>query len=170
MANVFISLGSNQGDRLQHLLKGQQRLEELGHVEHVSSVYETEPWGFNSPIAFLNQVIQISTDLSAQDLMQEILDIEKENGRTRTRPGYSSRTIDIDILFYDDLVLDTPLLILPHPKLHERLFVLQPLAEIAPMYLHPVLNKPIIGLLEECKDDSWIEILTNAPHPSPPSP
>lgn len=158
MANVFISTGSNSGDRIQHLQTAVERLAEVGIVIAKSSVYETEPWGFHSPTAFLNQVIQLETSHEPEKLLDVLFEIENKSGRQRTYKGYASRTLDIDILMYDDLIMESTLLSLPHPHLHERLFVLQPFAEIAPLLIHPVLQKSIIILLEECGDDSWIEL------------
>lgn len=146
------------GDRLQQLNQAVARLSECGEIVDLSSIYETEPWGFHSPTAFLNQVIRMETALLPDKLLDELLAIEKEYGRTRTRAGYAARVLDIDILFYDDLVIEGGLLQIPHPRLHERMFVLRPLAEIAPLWIHPVQQKAVITLLEDCPDDSWIEI------------
>jgi len=158
MAKVFLSIGSNTGERLQHLQTALAGFEEIGKVVKASSVYETEPWGFQSPTAFLNQVVELETEQDAETLLQFFFRLETACGRKRAGKGYASRSLDIDILMYDDVILESPLLSIPHPRLHERMFVLQPFAEIAPLLMHPILQQPIVLLLEACEDDSWIEL------------
>ena len=122
--------------------------ERVGDVLALSGFYETEPWGFQSENTFLNAALQLETALSPLELLKATQEIEIEMGRTQKSNGaYHDRIIDIDILLYDDLVMQTPELTLPHPLMHERLFVMEPLAEIAPNVIHPVFKKPVISLL-----------------------
>ena len=122
--------------------------ERVGDVLALSGFYETEPWGFQSENTFLNAALQLDTSLSPLELLKATQEIEIEMGRTQKSNGaYHDRIIDIDILLYDDLVLQTPELTLPHPLMHERLVVMEPLAEIAPNVIHPVFKKPVISLL-----------------------
>ena len=139
----YLGLGSNLGNRQENLQKAIACLDPGA----VSSVYETKPWGYSSENAFLNQVIRIDTALSPSELLQQIRQIEKSLGREeKTKDGYEDRLIDIDILLYDDLILETEELTIPHPHLHERLFVLEGLNEIAPDLIHPRLNQSIAEL------------------------
>jgi 2-amino-4-hydroxy-6-hydroxymethyldihydropteridine diphosphokinase len=152
MNNVFLLLGSNQGDRLALLHQACALLPPAG-VLASSSVYESEPWGFEAEQNFLNQVVQISTNLSPQALLQQAQLVEEKLGRVRTTgSGYTSRPIDVDILFYGSEVVSAPALAIPHPRLHLRRFTLMPLAEIAPDFVHPILKKTMRELLEECED------------------
>jgi len=122
--------------------------ERVGDVLALSGFYETEPWGFQSENTFLNAALQLDTSLSPLELLKATQEIEIEMGRAQKSNGaYHDRIIDIDILLYEDLVLQTPELTLPHPLMHERLFVMEPLAEIAPNVIHPVFKKPVISLL-----------------------
>lgn len=157
MKRIFLSLGSNLGDRGQNLKKGIGLLEQLaGRPVAISSIYETEPWGCDSDLDFYNQVIELFTSLRPLPLLETIHDIEKICGRDRSAPRYAPRTLDIDILFYGDSVLKMPELVVPHPNLQERQFVLVPLTEIAPNLVHPLLNKSMEQLLHECGDDRKI--------------
>jgi 2-amino-4-hydroxy-6-hydroxymethyldihydropteridine diphosphokinase len=144
---VYLALGSNMGNRLANLKAAINNLTPQLTIKNKSSVYDTPPWGFTEQAAFLNQVIVAKTYLTPQALLGHLKRLETALGRV---PNFQNgpRLIDIDILFFDDLVLDTPLLVIPHPRLHERAFVLTPLAEIAPELIHPVLNKPIHALLK----------------------
>ena len=159
-------LGSNQGDKIAILQKAGERLQQLSIAPIVvSSLYESEPWGFEAEEWFLNQAVKIETDLKPHDLLRSILEIERNLGRVRQNgdgriAGYSSRTIDIDILLYENLVSETVDLQLPHPRMHLRRFVLMPLSEVAPGLIHPALNVSIKKLLEECKDKSKIKKFT----------
>lgn len=129
----------------------------VGSITQISSVYETPSWGFTSN-EFLNVCIEITTTLVPEDLLASLLSIESKLGRKRSSPGeYKDRTIDIDILYYDALILQTDSLQLPHPELHSRRFVLKPLADIAPQLYHPVLKKDTRNLLQECKDTSLLK-------------
>ena len=157
MNDVFLGLGTNLGDRKSNLRKAVAKIEEhIGKIVESSSVYETEPWGFEAETDFFNMVVRVETNLSPSDLLKEIHLIESSLGREREQDRYSSRIIDIDILFYGDTVSAEKGLKIPHRLLHERKFVLVPLCEIAPEFIHPVLLKSIRTLLDECRDRSRI--------------
>lgn len=144
---VYVGLGANLGDREATLLHAAERLGALGMVKAVSPVYETAPVGFADQPAYLNAVASLRTQLEPDDLMSELLQIEHDLGRVRTFPN-APRTIDLDLLFYDDAVIVRPRLIVPHPRLHERAFVLMPLADIAPNLVHPHLGVSVGDLLQ----------------------
>lgn len=146
---VYLALGSNLGDRLANLKRAIAALSPQMEVKAKSHVYETPPWGFEDQPKFLNQVIQVNTYLAPEPLLKHLKRLEVTLGRKATFPN-GPRLIDIDILFYDDLVLNTPSLEIPHPRLHERGFVLLPLADIAPDWVHPVLKKSVRELLASC--------------------
>ena len=155
MKNIFLELGSNLGNRIENLQKAQNKIEEfIGKISSFSSLYETEPWGFKSETDFLNMVLSVKTELSASGLLGRILMIESQMGRTRCDNEYSPRIIDIDILFYDNEIVNEEALVIPHPRMHERRFALVPLTEIAPDLVHPVLKKSMKELLKKCKDKS----------------
>jgi 2-amino-4-hydroxy-6-hydroxymethyldihydropteridine diphosphokinase len=139
---VYLSLGSNVGDRDSLLRDAQARLGAEGRIVAASSFYETEPVEFTDQPLFLNCAIALETSTTPQELMGAILGIEKEMGRQRLQ-NKGPRTIDIDILLFGDTILDSPQLTIPHPAMHHRRFTLEPLAEIAPNVLHPVLRKTI---------------------------
>ena len=155
---VFLSIGSNLGDSLNTLRQAAIDIEKsLGAIASASSIYESEPWGFDAGQNFLNAVLAVDTSLSPEKVLRKINEIENAHGRIRPQTGgYSSRTLDIDIVFYDDLILDSAALNIPHPRLHERLFVLLPLAEIAPDLIHPVSKLSVGELLDACKDRGMI--------------
>ncbi len=146
-SRAYLSLGSNVGDREHHLREAIARLSNLGNVVRVSSLYETEPVEVTDQAWFLNCAVAFETDLSPQLLLAEILAIEKRMGRIRTRDK-GPRTIDLDILLFGDVVLNTPDLSIPHPAMHQRRFVLEPLAEIAPNLRHPRLDQTMRQLLK----------------------
>jgi GTP cyclohydrolase-4 len=157
MATAYLSLGSNIGDRKENLAVALKRMEEKARVVKVSSIYETEPVGYEDQPWFLNLACAVETDLSPNDLLHLAKAIEREMGRTETI-HFGPRPIDIDILFYDDLVLDTPDLAIPHPRLAERAFVLVPLKEIAPNLVHPSLGLTIEELLERLENPEEVRL------------
>jgi 2-amino-4-hydroxy-6-hydroxymethyldihydropteridine diphosphokinase len=154
---AFIGIGTNLGDRVANYREAMRRIGELPstRVTRQSSIYETEPVGDIEGL-FLNGVIEVDTGLLAGELMRRLLGVERAMGRRRsagkrTRTGYRPRIIDLDLLFFENQVTDAPGLQLPHPRLHERRFVLAPMAELAPMLIHPTLQKSISELLAGLK-------------------
>ena len=149
MSTVYIGIGSNLGDREEHCLKAIRLFSEKGIlVTRRSSMYETEPWGVKDQPKFLNMAIEGETGLTPAGLLEVLKMTEDEVGRTKTY-RWGPRVIDLDILLYDDLVISTPELTIPHPRMHEREFVLRPLAEIAPEKIHPMLKKTMRELLSD---------------------
>jgi len=140
---VYLALGTNLGDRYSHLQEARTLIAgKIGSFSAISSIYETEPWGFESENKFLNQVVAVETDLSPLEILDRTQEIERQIGRKeKTGHSYQDRLIDIDLLLYGDTVLNTGKLQLPHPLLHKRKFVLEPLNEIAPDLVHPVLGQ-----------------------------
>lgn len=162
MNTAFLIIGSNTGNRAQYLSEAINKLQKLGNVIQTSSIYETQAWGVLNQSDYYNQVIVLITYLQADDLMKAILSIEKNMGRTRS-VKYAARNIDIDILFFNDEIIDTLLVTVPHPHIAARRFVLMPMAEIAPDLSHPVLHKPITALLATCPDNLRVEKLDISP-------
>jgi len=144
-------LGGNLGDRLENIEKALLRLKKVGKIVRRSSIYETEAWGTHSEFAYLNMCIELLTKLNANELMKTLLQIEKELGRKRNKLS-TDRTIDIDILFFNDQLIKTKTVHIPHPRLHLRNFVLTPLNDIAPKLIHPKFKKNIATLKKQCKD------------------
>ena len=145
------------GDRSQNLKKGIGLLEQLaGKAGAVSSIYETEPWGCNSEMNFYNQVMELFTHLRPLPMLEVIHEIETICGRDRSAPRFAPRTLDIDILLYGDSIVELPGLVVPHPNMQERQFVLVPITEIAPYVMHPVLNMDMEHLRKACGDDKKI--------------
>ncbi len=157
MNNVFVIIGGNLGNRQQNLAHAIRLIEQKsGVIKKQSSIYETEPWGVQGQPNYYNQVLEILTDFDPESLMQLFLQIEQLMGRVRTEK-YSARSIDIDILFFNDQLINTPDLTIPHPRLQERRFVLEPLNEIAPEFVHPELQKTIAALLIDCTDSNVVK-------------
>lgn len=152
MNEVYLLTGGNVGDRLMNLQQASLKIEkEAGTVLKKSAIYETAAWGLTDQNSFLNQVLLISTASGAEDLLQTLLHIELELGRKRMIK-MGPRNIDIDILFYNNEIISSPNLTVPHPQIANRRFVLTPLNEIARAFVHPVLQKTIAQLLEVCPD------------------
>ena len=165
MKEVFLLLGSNRGNRTDFISRALKMIDEkAGAILNRSGVYETEPWGFEDSVPFLNQVVEIDTNLSPAELLEQMLTIETQLGRIRPfdscggseTGGYTGRTIDLDILFYGQKLIFTESLMVPHPRLHERRFTLVPLHEIAPGFIHPLLKKTISVILQNCTDNSKV--------------
>jgi 2-amino-4-hydroxy-6-hydroxymethyldihydropteridine diphosphokinase len=155
---VYLALGSNMGNRLSNLKAAVLNLTPQMTVKQKSSVYETPPWGFTEQDAFLNQVVKVTTYLEPEPLLRHLKRMETALGRV---PNFQNgpRVIDIDILFFDKMIINTPPLVVPHPRLHERAFVLVPFAEIEPDFIHPILQRPINKILEDV-DRSEIKLFT----------
>lgn len=157
MHKVFLGIGSNLGNREFNLREAVDCIgESVGTILKASSLFETEPWGFETETHFLNMAVEVETKLTPSGVLGAILMIETKLGRIRNGKQYTSRIIDIDILFYDDLIMDEIALKIPHPFIHNRKFVLVPLNEIAPGFIHPVLKKNIGSLLESCEDQGYV--------------
>ncbi|VXB73327.1 2-amino-4-hydroxy-6-hydroxymethyldihydropteridine diphosphokinase [Maribacter litoralis] len=154
---ALLSIGSNLGNRQLLLQKAIFEISKVaGEIRQVSATYETPSWGFEGE-DFLNACLELQTLLSPNDLLKELLDIETAFGRERNHSeSYQSRTLDIDIIYYDKEVINTDALTIPHPKMQERKFILKPLADISPQFYHPIFNKDTRNLLQECKDKSSI--------------
>ncbi|RYE22838.1 MAG: 2-amino-4-hydroxy-6-hydroxymethyldihydropteridine diphosphokinase [Sphingobacteriales bacterium] len=151
MNTAYLLLGSNEGDRLQWIYDALQQLDKHGLFADLSPVYETAAWGLEDQPSFLNVALYLQTALTAEQLLGAIQQIELNLGRQR-ETKWGQRTLDIDILFYNDLVIDHEDLKIPHPHLQERRFALTPLNDIAPELMHPVLTQTIATLLENCPD------------------
>ena len=148
----YLALGSNLGNKEENIQNAVLAISSIGEIIRYSSLYETEPWGFSDKNFFLNMVLSINTELNPNSLLNEINKIEILLGRKRVKEQWVARIIDIDILFYDNQIINQPNLIIPHPQLINRQFVLKPLIEIAPEFVHPVYQKSISILQKECKD------------------
>ena len=158
---VCLLYGGNIGDPLNSFTRATKILaNQLGIFYKQSSIYRSQTWGYESENDFMNQLVLFKTELKAQHILEFCLETEYMLGRQRnTSCGYTDRTIDIDILYMEDLILNTDQLTIPHPKLHERLFALLPLCDIIPEFIHPVLGKSNKSLLALCPDKSIIEKL-----------
>ena len=163
-SNMVLQRGLGTSDKNQifdlacHLI-----INRCGHVVKVSSSYESEPWGFEAEEWFLNRVIVVETELAPEEMLRQLLDIEKELGRIRhpEKQGYTSRTADLDLLYYGDHIIHTDILTVPHPRLHLRRFALVPMCEVAPDYVHPILQMTQTDLLQQCPDDGIVRRVEN---------
>lgn len=161
MANVFLLLGSNLGDKIGQLTEARQQISRLiGPIVTASSIYKTAAWGEENQDDFLNQVVWVNTKSQPYEVLNSTQHIEKQAGRIR-QEKWGARTVDIDILFWDDKIVGNPDLKIPHPGIPDRRFTLVPLAEIAPLLVHPILQKTIEKLLEDCTDNLPVERLQN---------
>lgn len=153
MNGIYIIIGGNLGDRLALIKDCKHKIEnEIGIISRSSSIYESESWGETDNPTYLNQVLYVESIFSAKEVLEKALEIEKKLGRTRDKK-WESRLIDIDILFFNDEIIDKKDLQIPHPHLQNRKFVLVPLNDIASEFVHPILKKSMKELLVECKDN-----------------
>ncbi len=158
MQKVFLGLGGNIGNKHANFKKAEDLIQSrVGNIVKRSSVYETPPWGFNVEDDFWNTVVIIETKLRPDEVLWRTKEIEDQFEKEEGSERYRSREIDIDILYYDDIFIETERLIIPHPLLHQRKFVLVPLVEIAPKFKHPLLRLNSVQMLEICKDESVIK-------------
>jgi 2-amino-4-hydroxy-6-hydroxymethyldihydropteridine diphosphokinase len=159
MNRAFILLGTNLGDKMANLKKAIVLIKsELCTIVLYSGIYKTAAWGNTNQDNFYNQVIEVNTELSANDLLQKLLQIETQMGRVRNEK-WEARIIDLDILYFNHEIIDTENLKIPHPYLHVRRFTLAPLVQIAPAFLHPVFNKTNAELLQNCSDNSEVKLV-----------
>ena len=156
MANLILHLGSNMGRREAHLAAAREAVSgQIGPILSTSPIFETAAWGQPDQASFLNQALWVETSLPPQDALEAVLRIERAMGRVR-QYKWGPRLIDIDLIFYDDLILESPTLIIPHPWMQNRRFVLAPLAELIPAWVHPVFQKTVAELLAECGDEGEV--------------
>ena len=161
----YLMLGGNIGDRINYLSRSIELLgRDAGKIVGKSAIYESEPWGFDDSRWFLNQVVVLETNLVPLALLEIIRRIEQIMGRERTNGSYQARAIDIDILLYDNQIINTPELVIPHPLMAERMFVLMPMAELAPNLSHPVLYRTMAYLKEHCNDTKQVELKFKIEH------
>ena len=161
MTRCYLQFGSNQGDKLQLLEQACNYINNrCGMLVERSSLYNSEPWGFEAEEWFLNVLLVVETELDPDTLMDRLMDIERELGRVRHPEieGYTSRTVDLDILYYGDQIVRTAKVTAPHPRLHERRFALMPLCELVPDFLHPESGLSQQQLLEKCHDTSKVYV------------
>lgn len=161
MNRVYLLTGGNLGDRLMHVTRAKEAIvAKTGTLLKASSIYETAPWGIFEQPAFFNQVLLLETSMCANELLKQILLIEEEMGRVRN-VKFGPRFIDIDILFFNEDIINNEHLTVPHAEIQNRRFVLAPMNELAPDYNHPILKKTISTLLEDCKDKLEVKVWTD---------
>lgn len=157
MEEVYLGLGSNMGDRKKHITQAISEIEKkIGPCTKRSSLYKTAAWGKTNQSYFINQVIRISTKKAPIDILDGVLAIEKQLGRVR-KEKWGERSIDIDLLFYGSEIVELPRLLVPHPFIAERRFVLVPMNELAPKFIHPIFERSIEDLLADCPDTLAVE-------------
>ena len=161
MKQTVLLLGSNIDNRLELLANaGSMIMEQIGQVVATSSIYESDPWGYDSNNPFLNQALLIKTTISPEKVLEKCLSIESQLGRTRNEHGsYADRNIDIDILLYEKLIISNGNLEIPHPRMHQRRFCMEPLVEIAPNWFVPTFQKTTSQILAICSDLSKVSII-----------
>jgi len=160
LETIYLGIGGNLGNRLENINSAINHItKDIVRPDKISSIYLSEPWGFEHAKYFTNAVIALKTDMLAKDILQIVLNIENKMKRIRTSSGYQGRTMDIDILYYGNKVIKTQNLEIPHPKIEDRLFVLLPIKEISPNFCSPISGKHINNLIIECKDKSKIKKL-----------
>lgn len=160
MKKTFLSIGTNLGNRELNIKNAIIFLqEEVGKFVATSATYETEPWGFEAENNFYNLVVLFETDLLPRELLNAVKRIEQKMGRVKTRQGYQSRIIDIDIIFYENQFYHDKNLSIPHKHTHMRNFVLMPLADLAPNYVHPLLQLSVSQMLQNCDDQTSIKLV-----------
>lgn len=159
LQTLFLSLGSNLGNREENLNQAIQLIRQnISTNLSISNIYETEPWGNLNQAGFLNLILKIEiSSFLPHEILEKIQKIENELGRIRVEK-WGERCIDIDIIYLDDLILDDAQLVIPHPFMQERKFVLVPLADVASDWLHPVLQKTTLQMLQDCPDSGWIKV------------
>ena len=159
LQTLFLSLGSNLGNREENLNQAIQLIRQnISTNLSISNIYETEPWGNLNQAGFLNLILKIeNSSLLPHEVLEKIQKIENELGRVRVEK-WGERCIDIDIIYYDDLIIDDARLVIPHPFVQERKFVLVPLADVAPDWVHPILQKTTLQMLQDCPDSGWIKL------------
>ncbi len=159
LQTLFLSLGSNLGNREENLNQAIQLIRQnISTNLSISNIYETEPWGNLNQAGFLNLILKIENfSFVPHEILEKIQKIENELGRVRVEK-WGERCIDIDIIYYDDLIIDDARLVIPHPFVQERKFVLVPLADVAPDWVHPILQKTTLQMLEDCPDSGWIKV------------
>ncbi|WP_010664881.1 2-amino-4-hydroxy-6-hydroxymethyldihydropteridine diphosphokinase [Marinilabilia salmonicolor] len=161
MSTVILLLGGNRGETEKVFQQAIGLIEQqIGLIQRISSMYKSPPWGFEDEQWFLNQVIFVETTLAAGSVLEKTQQIERDMGRKKkTTTHYEGRLLDIDILFYDNVIISSPNLTIPHERIHLRRFTLLPLHELTPGFIHPVMNKSIAELLKECPDESEVKKL-----------
>jgi 2-amino-4-hydroxy-6-hydroxymethyldihydropteridine diphosphokinase len=159
MFNVILGLGSNMGDRKSNLeLANRSINDSIGKIQVYSNIYETEAWGVENQENYYNQIVQIKTDFFPFKVLEKTLALERQLGRVRTQK-WEARLIDIDILFFENYIFSSDNLIIPHKYVQERNFILEPLKEMNPNFIHPKFRKTILALSEACTDKNWIKKL-----------